>query len=193
MHNIRIYGTAKGNIHYCAYLAALITGYAGTHLICLSLPGETGQVGICDQGADHLDAIGLPFGQDSLGLGSCHDAATGKDGNSYRCFDQGRKLNCIARWCVHRGMKREHLCAKNTPHGNGQIVNTASCCEHACYFAALFGCKASPRSKFVCAEAHAQDLIWPKSGIYGLNGLLHKTQPVLQCAAVAITALISQW
>src|SRR5258708_32410775 len=105
MHNIRIYGTAKGNIHYCAYLAALVTGYAGAHLICLSLLGETGQVGISDQGANHLDTIGLSFGQDTLGLDSRHDAASSKDRNRYRGFDWGCEFSCLASRAGHRGAK----------------------------------------------------------------------------------------
>src|SRR5205823_14221733 len=140
----------------------------------------------CDQGADHLYAIGLPFCQNTFGLGCVYDAPGGKDRNVHGCFNSTCQMNSITRGNMHGCLEREHMCAENATHRYCHIVNASRIHQETRYLKALFRCNSGPWCKLIGTEAHTQHTVEPDSSIDSFQGLLYEAQAILKWATIVI-------
>src|SRR5258708_23368531 len=104
MYNIRVHIAANSGIHDPTYLAPLITANAGTHPPGMSLLREPGQIGVCDQSADHLYAVGLSFCQHTFSLSRVHDAPGSENRYIDGCFDYACQAHRLTQLDMHRSL-----------------------------------------------------------------------------------------
>src|SRR5260370_37847456 len=175
MDDVRVYIATDGGVHFAAYLAALIAGNAGAYPPGMPCLREPGQIGICNQSADHLYTVSLAFCQNAFSLGRSHDAPGSENGNVDGGFDGARQVSRIAWGDMHGGLEREHVGTENTAHCHRYIVDASRGLEQVGYFQALLRRQTCPGGEFICAEAHTQDTAGSDSSMYRFQRLLDKT------------------